>query len=101
MSVTVEGHLLADAAHVTFGPDRAAGITLTINAGRGMPFEVRHVVGATPESHINAERLAQAMRCGLPCTVVAERVEPRSDHGAAVLVLRQASAIRCGQWELL
>ncbi len=58
------------------------------------------MVGDTPESHVNARRLADGMRRGAPITASASRVDYCSDHGLARLVLRQPSAIRVRDWEL-
>ncbi len=102
MSVTVCGHLACDAFAGISGVDRAAVVILSIDSGRGgLPFEVRHVVGATPEAHINAQRLAAAMRRGAEARAGAEFVEYCSDHGAARIVMRSPFAIRVGDWEML
>jgi hypothetical protein len=99
--ITVTGTLACDASSCVSGRDRAATLLLTIDAGPGLPFEVRHVVGVTPEAHINAERLAQGMRRGAAITASAESLHQRGDHGIAAFVLRLPTAIRVGEWELV
>ncbi len=98
--ITVTGTLSHDAVAATSLGARVAVIILTIDAGTGPAVEVRHVVGDTPESHINARRLAAGMRRGAPVTATAARFEYCNDHGLARLVLRQPSAIRVRDWEL-
>ena len=101
MSITIEGVLDRDAGALVVGRELSAAVRLTIDAGRGLPFEATHVVGAGPEAHINARGLAFPMRKGMRFSATADSIELRADHGERVLVMRGLSAIRVESWELL
>ena len=100
MSITIHGTLDRDAVHALSGAVRNAYIVLTVDAGMGQPFEVRHLVGSTPEAHINAERLASKMKRGAPVIARGDALRFRADHGEATFVLMHTAAIRVADWEL-
>lgn len=100
MSITIHGTLDCDAVHALSGVVRNAYVVLTVDAGPGEPFEIRHLVGSTPEAHINAERLAAKMRRGAPVIAMGDSIRFRNDHGVATFVLMRPASIRVSDWEL-
>lgn len=86
--VTVIGPLLAD-AQLTFTPDATptAVLSLEIDAAKGMPYRVRHVLGTDPTVHMLAHQQACAMRRGAVVQAIGAGLRAQSDHGLAALVL--------------
>lgn len=93
-AVRIIGELQSD-AELRFTPgDRPhALLFLEIDAKAGFPFVVRQDCGDDPV-HIQAAQAKQhLLRRGLPVTVYAKGITPRTDHGHAVLKLEGVTAV--------
>jgi hypothetical protein len=100
MSICIEGVLVRDAEKYSTGP-RGASVRLMVSIGRGLPYEYLHLVGETPDDHINAAALASRMKRGEPVAIVALFCEQCIDHGEARFVVRQATRVSVGAKVLL
>lgn len=90
--IKVTSQLLSDAHAVRAGVHDAL-VILSVENTDGMPIEARLFVGSTPEDHILAAELADRMRRYNVVLASAEGIYPRTDHGAACLVLRKLQSL--------
>lgn len=93
MTITVTGTLVEAPRKITTGTCSDAAVVFTIANDNPLPFEARLTFGPTAESHLTAEKFAQRFARGQGCTIRAEQIDMRRDHGAPCLVLRQVAAI--------
>lgn len=101
MSISVEGTLLHDAQFALVGCDSHAVVILQIDAGVGLPFEVRHVYGTTPEQHLKAERVARGLKRFSFAAATSNELAVRRDHGDACYVMRNPTSLRVGHSQLI
>lgn len=90
--IEVHGELLHHAYACRHGLNDTV-IVLTVDNGIGLPFELRYLVGSTPQAHIDAPNIAAGMLRGHVVRAGAAYVQSRSDHGPAVLALRQLQSL--------
>ena len=87
MTLTVKSPLMF-APENRVALDGSAALLLVLEGRHGWPFEVRIPFGEKPEDAISCAAYAARIKRGDHVTVEAEGVQPRSDHGLAVNVLR-------------
>lgn len=73
--------------------DGHAVLILTLDGRPGWPFEVRIPFGYGPDSQLQCAAYAARIGKGMHVTVEAASSTPRTDHGPAVNVLREAARV--------
>lgn len=86
--VRVTGRLAAD-AHLGYTTDTppVAVLTFEVHPAKGLPYQVRQVLGADPNVHFVAGAKAGSLRRGTAVQVFAKGLRTQSDHGVALLHL--------------
>ena len=96
MTITIDSVLSHDAELRTCGID-GAEIVLHIGAGNaGFPFEARIPVDPGPLARIRAEERVAPLKVGTSVRIRCDYVEPRTDHGMAVICMRRVTSAIVG-----
>lgn len=101
MTIRIEGALDRDARYYRTTKGRAL-VVMHVRVGECFPIEVAYDMGESPEAHMAAQIAAQAKRRGALLAAEGRRIQPRTDHGEAVLVLDRLERVRFGSdWVVL